>query len=332
MMWARKTKHCNTGLKSIMAITTLVIATSINVTQAELALNFLPANANIVVTSIANQNCNAVAGGGMGGGMMGGMGGMMMGTTVGPGCSRDYFLQEVINDNGNQYYHVILGNPTQDNFALEYYMRTGGCCWRTGGGMMGGMMGGGMMGSGDAPLSSSYGNINDPLFNALTPLSNNSSAGNASGNPSRVYMRQINNDATMTQDFTKAKELNKPHITQTVKSGTAMTATFDLDMSNGNYNSYSNPVKFTNITTVAGIGSYDTATSNQAKISAGRFTYSPGTSFNGSLGNYKYERDSINAYNINWLSYCQPSQNPDHQCIFNNNAGGGGMMGGGMGM
>lgn len=269
----------------------------------------------------------------MGGGMMGGMGGMM-GTTVGPGCGRDYFLQEIISDNGTQYYHVILGNAAQDNFALEYYMRTAGCCWWTGGGMMGGMggMGGGMMGGdGDAPYSSSYGDVNDLLFSALQPLSNNTAAGNASGNPSRVYMRQINNDAIMTQEFIKSKELNKPHITQTVKNGTAMTATFDLDMSNGNYNSYGNPVKFTNITTVTGVGSYDAASSRQAKTSAGHFTYSPGNSFNGSLGSYRYETDSVNTYGINWLSYCQSSQNPDHGCIFNNNGGGGGMMGGMMG-
>lgn len=310
-------------LKSIIAAA-LVTLFSSSPSQAELGLNFLPA-VN-VVSSIANQSCNAVAGGGM----MGNMEGGMMGA-LGPGCGRDYFLQEVINDNGTQYYHVIVGNPAQDNFALEYYMRTAGCCWWTGGGMMGGMGGGMMGGGGDAPYSSSYGNVNDRLFNAWQPLSNNTAAGNASGNPSRVYMRQINNDPNMTQEFIKSKELNKPRITQTVKNGTAMTATFDLDMSNGNYNGYSNPVKFTNITTVTGVGSYDAARAPQAKVSAGRFTYSPGTSFNGSLGTYKYETDSINAYGINWLSYCQPSQNPDHQCIFNNNGGGGGMMGG-MGM
>lgn len=291
------------------------------VTQAELALNFQPAPSTLVVSSMANQSCNAGSSGGM---MMGGMGGMM---GFGPGCGSDYFVQEVINTGGTEYYHVILGHAS-DSFALEYYMRTSGCCWG-GGMMMGGM--GGMMGGG-GPYSSSYGDTNDPFFNAWTPLaSDTAKTGSATGNPNRVYMRQITNGTGMTQEFLKAKETQKPRITQTITGGTNMTSTFDLDMSNGNYSAYSNPVTYVNKTTVAGVGTYNAATAPKARIDAGRFKYTPSsnTTFSGAYGTYNYEASSVNVYGVNWLSYCDPSQNPDHSCNFTT---GGGMMGGMMGM
>lgn len=284
--------------------------------MAEFALNFQPAATGNVVSSIANQSCNA-GGGGM---MMGGGGGMM-----GFGdCTVGYFLQEVVTSGGAQFYHIILGQPS-DGFAMEYYMRTAGCCW-FGGGMMGGMMGGG-----DAPYSSSYGDVNDRLFNFFDPLSSDPKAGSATGNPSRVYMRMINNDATMTQEFVKARETQKPRITQTVKSG-IMTSSFDVDMSNGDYNAYSNPVSYTNKTAITGIGTYDAANAPQAKINAGRFRYTPGSSFSGAFGTYNYESTSINMVGVNWLSYCDPDQNPDYRCDYLNGGGGGGGMGGMMGM
>lgn len=294
--------------------------------RGEFALNFLP-NPN-VVASIANQSCNAGAGGGMmGGGVMGGGGGMM---GFGPGCGSGYFLQQVVTENATQYYHVIVGTPA-DGFALEYYMATGGCCWFSGGGGMGG--------GGDAPFSSSFGDTTNRGFNAFTPLSNDPAAGNGTGNPSRVYMRQITNDANMTQEFLKARQVNKPRITQNINGGTAMSSTFNLDMSNGTYTAFSNPTSFSNITTVAGVGSFNAATIPTAKSNAGRFRYTPGASFSGSFGTYNYEGGNFNVYGVNWLSYCGASQNPDHQCVFNTGGGmmggmmgggGGGMMGGGM--
>lgn len=189
-----------------------------------------------------------------------------------------------------------------------------------------------MGGGGDAPFSSSYGvsNNTDRWFNESRPLSNDPRAGNGSGNPSRVYMRQINNDATMTQEFLKARETNKPRITQNVNGGTAMSSTFNLDMSNGNYTAYSNPVSFTNTTNVTGVGSFNAAAAPTASINAGRFRYTPGTSFSGSFGTYNYAGGNFNVYGVNWLSYCRANQNPDHRCVFNA-GGGGGMMGGGGG-
>lgn len=290
-------------------------------TLAEFSLNFQP-NPN-VVSSIANQGCNS------GGGMMGGGMGML-----GPGCGSDYFLQELVEDNGIEYYHVILGDPDVDEFAMEFYMRTGDCCWWSGGGMGGrggGRGGGGGMGGGDAPYSSSYGDTNDRLYNAWQPLEGGPDlTGNGTGNPSRVYMRQINNDGQMSQDFTKTTEANKPRITQIIEDG-ELTSTFDLDMSNGDHNTYSDPVSFINDTTIANIGSFDAnADAPNANITAGRYTYSPdnpaGAPHGDSYGTYTYEQDGYDVYDTDWLEYCDPNQNSDHNCNFN--SGGGGMMGG----
>ena len=288
--------------------------------KAEFSLNFQP-NSN-VVGSWANQTC------GSGDGMMGGMGGMMGG--LGPGCGSDSFRQEIISDNGTEYYHVILFDQTED-FALEFYMRTGGCCWW--GGADARYTGGGMMGGGSTPYSSSYGNVDDPLANAWEPLSNAANSGNGTGNPARVYMRQINNDSQMNQEFVKARETMKPRIVQNISDG-SVQLTFDLDMSNGGYTSFTAPSKFDNTFTLTGLpaANFDMATDvPQANITAGQFSYTEGNVDGGSNGSYSYAGDSFDVYAVDWLSYCEPSQNSDHSCNFSSGGGGGGMMGG-MGM
>ncbi len=314
--------------KHNVAFTLLVsfvsLPTFFNTARAEFALNF-QSNPN-VVGSIANWGCG---GGGSGGGGMGG-GGMGM---FGPGCGSGYFLQEVVEDAGLLYYHVILGDPAVDDFAIEFYIRAGECCWFGSGG--GGRGGGGMGGGGPAPYSSSYGDTSDLLASAWLPLAEVDLVGNGTGNPNRVYMRQINNDAEMTQEFTKSIETNKPRITQVIEDS-VMTSTFDLNMSNGDHDAYSAPVSFTNDTSIAGIGSFNATTDGDApnaQISAGRYIYTAdnplGTPHGDSYGTYTYEDGDFDVYNVDWLSYCDPTQNPDLQCNFVR--GGRGMGGGGRG-
>ncbi len=262
--------------------------------------------------------------------MGGGMG------SAGPGCGSDYFLQELVNDNGVQYYHVIIGDPTVDDFAMEFYIRAASCCWWGGGGM-----GGGGMGGGGTPKSSSFGDTNRRLYNAWQPLEGGSAlTGNGTANPNRVYLRQINNDGEMQQEFIKGRESKKPHIVQVIGDG-ELVSTFDLDMSNGGYNTFSDPVRFINNTTIVDVGSFDpnidaprnvdTPNAN-INVTAGRYTYLPdnpaGVSFGDSYGSYLYEEGGYDVFGTSWLDYCQPSQNLDRQCNFN--AAGGGM-GGGMG-
>ena len=285
--------------------------------DAEFELNFQP-NPNIV-DSWANATCDGTGpgGGGMGGGMMG----------FGPGCGSDVFRQELVEDNGVQYYHVIVGDPDVDDFAMEFYMRTGGCCWWEGG--MGGM------GGGDAPFSSSDGDLTDRLANAWEPLAPPEISGNATGNPGRVYMIQINRDSQMEQVFFKPFEANKPQITQIIDDGQARSF-FDLDMTNGDYNSPTDPASLINTFEIidgsdpAGFATFDMSVDGQDVFtSAGRFSYTPGAGAGGSSGTYTYEDGGFAVEDVDWLSYCHPAQNPDHQCVFA--PGGGGMGGGGMG-
>ena len=292
---------------------------------AEFELNFQP-NPNIV-DSWANSSCDGT---GAGGGGMGG-GGMM---GFGPGCGSDVFLQELVEDNGVQYYHVIVGDPDVDDFAMEFYMRAGGCCWWEDGGMGGGGMGG--MGGGDAPFSSSDGDLTDRLANAWEPLAPPAVSGTGTGNPGRMYMIQINRDSQMEQTFLKSLEANKPRITQVIDDGQARSV-FDLDMSNADFTAPSDPALFINTfeiydgTDPAGFASFDMSVDGQDVFtSAGRFSYTPGAGAGGSSGTFTYEDGGFPVESIDWLSYCDPGQNPDHQCVFSP-GGGGGMGGGGMG-
>ncbi len=248
---------------------------------------------------------------------------------LGPGCGSDYFIQELINDNGTLYYHVILGD--EDSFGQEFYIRTSGCCWWESRGM-----GGGGMGRGNAPYSSSDGDVEDRLANAWLPLGPASSTGNGTGNPARIYMRQITKDSQMDQEFVKSSEFSKPRIRQDIASG-ELTSNFLLDMSNGSYNTYTNPTRIINKTSISGTGigsgsgTFDAtpdADAPNALMTAGRFNYTEGSGFGGSSGTYTYESGTYDIYAIDWISYCDPNQNPDHQCSFSR---GGGGMGGGMG-
>ena len=309
--------------------------------HAEFTLNFQPNPS--AVSSIVNQGCGGGGGSGGGGGGMGGGGHH----GFGPGCggSDGYFLQQLVNDNGIEYYHVIIGDPDVDDFAMEFYIRTGGCCWwgDGGGGMGGGGMGGGM--GGGAPYSSSFGDTNNRLYNAWQPLEGGAAlTGNGTANPTRVYLRQINNDGEMSQDFIKASEANKPHIIQTIND-VELLSTFDLDMSNGGYSTYSYPASFINITTIADVGSFDAnLTVGTGRLSArsytpgvnstaGRYTYAAdnpaGASLGDSFGTYSYEEGGFDVHSTNWIEYCQSNQNPGLLCDFG--SGGGGMGGGGMG-
>lgn len=298
--------------------------------QAQFSFNF-SASGGAVVPGIANQTCG-------GGGGMGGMG----------GCDGTPFVQEVINVAGTEYYHVIIGNGSGE-FGLEYFMRTSGLCWygcpnaRVTGGM-----GGGGMGGGGTPLSSSSG----PATNDSSPLSN-ASAG--VGAPDRVALRQFNNTSVMSQEFLKTTETQKPKISLAINDPN-MTMNFSVDMSNSNYGQMNNTAAVALTQSVVGTGAPapgtnpatgkpfpssenfnidDVGPTAVRENTAGRFTYTPGGGDGGSMGTYQYFADTFDVYNIDWQSFCQPSQNPASNCTnyggVRGGMGGGGGAGGGMG-
>lgn len=298
--------------------------------RAMAQFNFNFSSTGNVVASVANVSCAG------GTGSMGGMGG-------GAACDGN-FLQEVTSINGQQYYHIVVGNGGGE-FGIEYFIRTvgGGVCWYgCTGARVAGM--GGMAGGGVAPLSSSdgAGGLNG---NNTNPLASSNSG---VGRPDRAAIRMFNNTSGMTQEFLKSTELLKPRITQTVSDATT-TVNFTIDMSAIAYNDMSRagtlslrqtvndpnfPGQQTNPQTGAALQRSDVFDIDQIsgsgvdkQITGGRFTYSAGSGDGGSLGTYNYFADSYDVYAVNWTSYCDPAQNPISNCT-NYGTGAGGMGGG----
>jgi hypothetical protein len=282
---------------------------------AELTLNFTPRIANPTQQqSVANIGCS------------GGVSTVGGHNRAGFGCGDGkYFMQEVVNDGANSYYHVIIGDPKTDAFAQEYYIRTAGCCWFTAKGPSFNPM------FGAAPYSASYGNTGMLLSSALFPLAPVTLSGNGSGNPSRIYMTQINQDSNMYLEFSKTFESKKPSLTQTVKDGT-MISEFVLDNSNASYYQSLAAKEYTNKLTLydgkgapLGVGAYNVAVqAPEQHVTGGLYTYKDGPAVDGAFGMYEYVDTTFDPVYINWYAYCAPEQNTYRGCVGGPGPGGSG--------
>lgn len=137
------------------------------------------------------------------------------------------FVYQVVQQNGQNYYHMIVGDP-ESGFAQEVYIEAGGANI--------------FPQAGSASLvrqSSSSGGAIDPSCesvlgcfantNAENPLSSDPAfSGNASGNPSRVQMRQLLVDGELTVDFVKDRFAEKPVISNVIDAEDLL-ATFVID-------------------------------------------------------------------------------------------------------
>lgn len=146
------------------------------------------------------------------------------------------FVYQVVQQNGQNYYHMIVGDP-ESGFAQEVYIEAGGANI--------------FPQAGSASLvrqSSSSGGAIDPSCeselgcfantNAENPLSSDPAfSGNASGNPSRVQMRQLLVDGDLTVDFVKDRFAEKPVISNVIDADDLL-ATFVID---GTGNLYTTP-------------------------------------------------------------------------------------------
>src|SRR3569832_135365 len=137
------------------------------------------------------------------------------------------FMQErVIGSDGQVYYQVIVGLPTS-TFAQETFIRAGGALnWGAGFINVQGSSAGGTVtfAPSNAVFSSSQ------LFTTQKPLdADETISGNSTGNPTRVVMRQINNDGEFSQEFFKDSLLNKPRISQSINNAD-MSTQFIADM------------------------------------------------------------------------------------------------------
>ncbi len=197
------------------------------------------------------------------------------------------FLQELVFIDGNTYYHSVVGDPNSD-FLQEVYIRTAGCCYPN----------------------------NNPL---------SASNFNGDGNPTRVAMRTMVQDAELTQWFTKDLLEFKPLITQSIETS-ELLLNFEADMSAINYSTLATPGDVAiNLQLLqdafTDAGNYDSTIipdffSDNANVvrdvTAGRYTYTPGTGNGGSAGTYIYsDGGGYVQYRANEHLFRDPALNPN---------------------
>lgn len=257
-------------------------------------------------------NCNR-----SGGGMMGNCDSHAMMGSNDPDDTP--FLQEIVNDGTSDYFHLIIGDPTATTsdgaggtflFAQEVYIKVGATYSWSGGGMMGG--------SGTEPGSTSGGALN----NGSNPFSQ--TAGNGTANPETVQIRMIMEHTnagsdTFTYEFIKSLFAKKPKISQQLNT-TEVTANFIIDMGTLDYATDTATVSMTNTLSVVGAPTDWIGDPNKnPSVTAGKYTFTPGTGPGGSSGTYNYA--GVSAFDpttiSDWNTYCQPGQNPlAYSCSF----------------
>lgn len=267
------------------------------------------------------------------------------------------FFQEELFDSsdGQRYFHVIVGDYTTDDMVLEYFIKanTGNNQWDNG------IFG--IFGSGNIAASQSLGQAGNGAAAIGQPYSADSSlTGTGSANPTSIIMRQLVRDSTnpsFSIDFTKDRFLYKPKLTQTNGVVDSFEAITVIDMSNSLYTEImpvDETADFDNIFTLTDSrkfgttgdynvdtpGNYVDTMTEIREFSAGGFTYTPGSGTGGSGGTYNYidpadnANPAYNPLNVDWVSFCDPSQNVNwsgNGACTNGDGSGGGWGGGGGG-
>ncbi len=261
------------------------------------------------------------------------------------------FYQQVVDINGSSYFHVMVGDPAA-GFAEEYYTPYGaGNGAADGTNLRGGYnpFGAGLEMSVIAPTWTSSAGKPHPSsdFNLLTsignvgnPLDSVHVSGNGGGNPAHSVFRVVLTSAAgdMSQDVNKPFLDKKPVISQTVQDGT-MSSQFVADMTKLSYSDAKTPAKFSiklvlQDSTIPGIGAgnFTMAQAQQYSVTAGRFTYTPGTGWNNStgwdtpgsafdLGTYNYAGgQGFDPFTTDWASFFNYDQNALACQRFNVNA------------
>lgn len=231
------------------------------------------------------------------------------------------WVNELVRDaNSNQYFHMIVGLPT-DDFRQEVYIRIGATnfSWSDGE-TRAPSDSGGDLGIG-ASRTPDLGAGSDPLGKTHT----NTFSGASTGNPKHVLMKQVLQDDTSAntktnvathgsfyQEFSKTTayytgtdlDARKPKIIQTLSKTDAaqgdISMSFMADMSAITYSDMNSPLAasnnmaasgvFVNTMTLTSPGlsssdvDFDMSKDTQAgesSIDAGRFTFTPGTGYTG---------------------------------------------------
>lgn len=306
-------------LLTIIGAVSLLTVLAIKESHAEFALNFQsdpgrlsgsinPDTAGFRETFTQLLSCNR-------GGVNSGCTQGTVSTLPGSGSlqvERTPFLQEIVFDGVNGYFHVIVGDPTQ-NFAQETFIRLGTRFWPN-----------------SQPNSSSAGTAGTAnggwASPGGSPLDTSVVSGSGTANPERVQVRQIVRDPEMTQEFLKTGFLTKPRITQTVTSGD-MTSFFDLNMTAIAYRgagATTSVAPLINTVTLgsAPAGNFDMAQNKQnSTVTAGQYSWAVGGGDGQSAGTYTYVGGgSFNLNAIDWKAFYNPG---DNTCwAFKQNPGG----------
>lgn len=238
------------------------------------------------------------------------------------------FVYEKVMEGGVPYYHMIVGDP-DSGFAQEVYIRAGINAF----GFFNTCSGPGSCDEGTATFnvgpdfsaSAGRGSDNDPtVSNAFRPLDPDFTiSGNMSANPNRVQMRQLLVDGDLTLDFVKDRYIEKPSISNTIEDA-EFRSVFSMDSTGNLYSDSSTPSVVTN--TVEHLGanlppdvrppgggpssaSFDMATdADNSVVTAGRYTWTPGSGPDGSLGTYNYVGGGGPNPGTNWGSFFDHGQ------------------------
>ncbi|MCC6207128.1 MAG: hypothetical protein IT488_03100 [Gammaproteobacteria bacterium] len=228
------------------------------------------------------------------------------------------FVYERVLDGTTPYYHLIVGDP-ESGFAQEVYIQAGYTA-QTGGNCRGPVSCAGIADPIGPSVSASGGDTAVSFGfegNGFDPLSSDAvSSGNASGNPSRVQMRQLVTDGDLTVDFVKDTFAEKPSITNTIDAAD-LNATIVIDSTGNPLTSAATASVVTNTTELLGSNlppdvsspnggpssvRFDMATDAQnSHVTAGMYSYTPGSGPGGSSGTYTYSEGSANI-NPDWGS------------------------------
>lgn len=156
--------------------------------------------------------------------------------------------------------------------------------------------------------------------NGFNPLAANSAiSGNMSGNPTRVIMQQRVVDGDLTMDFVKNNFLEKPSISNVIKNDdSGFHAVFDMNSAGNPYSSSATASVVTNTLEHTGADAppnvsppgggpssafFDMSTdAENSVVTAGRYTWVPGTGPGQSSGTYTYV-DGGRMFAPNWNSF-----------------------------
>lgn len=233
--------------------------------------------------------------------------------------STPFLMERLRGDNGDEFYHVIIGLPTED-FVQEAYIKINSR-----------FCGGDNDCNDLGPISDSLGDARDitnSVNNAYDPRGPASFSGNGTANPTSTLFRQIltNTSGGMQQEFLKATFNQKHLLTFTLDAG-FIDLDFRLNMTNSTFtdantagiievhtlnntdpNFAGMPTTNSNIlpTLPPSSSAFDIATDGDVNnVSGGKYEYI-------SHGLYSGEGAGFDIFSADWDDFFDPAQNIGH--------------------